>query len=461
MPTQKPPTDALAPELSPRAAADAARRNGAGTLPGGSPDGLVAKAGRYRWTICALLLFATTINYLDRQVTGVLAPTLQAEFGWSETQYAAITSYWTLAYALGFLFVGRFIDRVGVRIGFAIAVVLWSIAGAAHGFVYSVAGFAVARFLLGLGESGNFPAAIKATAEWFPKQERAFATGIFNAGSNIGAMVTAILVPWITLTWGWRPAFIVTGLIGFVWLALWIPFYHSPEESPRVSTQELAYIRAGQDAEVSRKVPWLQLLGYRQTWTFIVGKFMTDGVWWFYTFWLPKFLDVRYGIKLGAIALPLIVVYLVADVGSIGGGWLSGAFIKRGWEVHRARKVTLLIAALLIVPTMLAPKANSLWVAVAIVSVAAAAHQWWSANLFTLSSDMFPRHALGSVVGIGGFAGAAAGFGFQRATGYILQNNGSNYTPVFVVCGLAYVTALLIIHLLAPRMEIVRLDEAR
>jgi ACS family hexuronate transporter-like MFS transporter len=423
--------------------------------------GLGEKIGKYRWTICFLLFFATTINYLDRQVTGVLAPTLQAEFGWSETQYAAITSWWTAAYAIGFLFVGRFIDKVGVRIGFAIAVVLWSIAGAAHGFVYSVFGFAVARFLLGLGESGNFPAAIKATAEWFPKHERAFATGIFNAGSNVGALITAVLVPWITLTWGWRPAFVVTGAIGFVWLALWLMFYHSPETHPHVTARELTYIRDGQVEEPKSRVSWLKLLGYRQTWTFIVGKAMTDGVWWFYTFWLPKFLDKQFGVKLGAIALPLIVVYLVADLGSIGGGWLSGALIKRGWEVPKARKVTLLIAALLIVPTMLAPKANSLWVAVAIVSVAAAAHQWWSANLFTLSSDMFPRHALGSVVGIGGFAGAAAGFGFQRATGYILQNNGSNYTPVFVVCGLAYVTALLIIHLLAPRMEIVRLDEAR
>ena len=439
---------------SPTISRDAAPR------PAPSP-GLGEKIGKYRWTICFLLFFATTINYLDRQVTGVLAPTLQAEFGWSETQYANITSWWTAAYAIGFLFVGRFIDRVGVRIGFAVAVVLWSLAGAAHGFVYSVFGFAFARFLLGLGESGNFPAAIKATAEWFPKHERAFATGIFNAGSNVGALITAVLVPWITLTWGWRPAFIVTGAIGFVWLVLWLLFYHSPETHPRVTARELAYIRDGQVQETASRVSWFKLLGYRQTWTFIVGKAMTDGVWWFYTFWLPKFLDKQYGVKLGAIALPLIIVYLVADVGSVGGGWLSGALIKRGWPVPKARKVTLLIAALLIVPTMLAPKANSLWVAVAIVSVAAAAHQWWSANLFTLSSDMFPRHALGSVVGIGGFAGAAAGFGFQRVTGYVLQNNGSNYAPVFVFCGLAYVTALLIIHLLAPRMEIVRLDEAR
>ncbi|MFL5582742.1 MAG: MFS transporter, partial [Gemmatimonadaceae bacterium] len=404
-----------------------------------------------------LLLFATTINYLDRQVTGVLAPTRQAEFHWSETQYAAITSWWTAAYAIGFLFVGRFIDRVGVRFGFALAVVVWSIAGAAHGLAYSVLGFGIARFVLGLGESGNFPAAIKATAEWFPKHERAFATGIFNAGSNVGALATAILVPWITLTWGWRPAFVVTGLVGFVWLALWLPIYRRPAEHPRLSTGELAYIQQGAEEAAGGRAGWLDLLRHRQTWTFIVGKFMTDGVWWFYTFWLPKFLDRQYGVKLGAIALPLIVVYVVADFGSVGGGWMSGALMKRGWEVHRARKVTLLTAALLIVPTMLAPRSPSLWIAVAVVSVAAAAHQWWSANLFTLSSDMFPRYALGSVVGLGGFAGAAGGFLFQRVTGVVLQSNGSNYQPVFVFCGLAYVTALLIIHLLAPRMEPVRL----
>ena len=421
-----------------------------------------AKVGRYRWTICALLFFATTINYIDRQVTGILAPTLQKEFGWSEVQYADITSWWTAAYAIGFIFVGRFIDKVGVRVGFALAVVFWSIAAAAHGFVYSVFGFALARFMLGLGEAGNFPAAIKATAEWFPKRERAFATGIFNAGSNVGAMITAIIVPWITLTWGWREAFIVTGLFGFVWLAFWWPMYTSPGENKRLSPTELAYIRDGQDhtePATPMRIGWFRLLTFRQTWTFVVGKFLTDGVWWFYLFWLPKFLDTRYGISLGKLALPIIVIYLVADVGSVGGGWLSGFFINRGWEVHRARKVTLLIAALLIVPTALAPLANSLWVAVAIVSLAAAAHQWWSANLFTLTSDMFPRQAIGSVVGLGGFAGAVGGVMFQRLTGRILEANGGNYLTVFMLCGSAYVIALTIIHFLAPKMEPVNLDE--
>jgi len=419
------------------------------------------KVGKYRWTICALLFFATTINYIDRQVTGILAPTLQKEFGWSEIQYADITSWWTAAYAIGFIFVGRFIDKVGVRVGFAAAVIFWSIAAAAHGFVYSVFGFALARFMLGLGESGNFPAAIKATAEWFPKRERAFATGIFNAGSNVGAMITAIIVPWITLTYGWREAFIVTGLFGFVWLLFWWPIYTRPGENKRVSPEELAYIRDGQDhtESATMRIGWFRLLTFRQTWTFVVGKFLTDGVWWFYLFWLPKFLDARYGITLGKLALPIIVIYLVADVGSVGGGWLSGFFINRGWEVHRARKVTLLIAALLIVPTAMAPLANSLWVAVAIVSLAAAAHQWWSANLFTLTSDMFPRQALGSVVGLGGFAGAVGGVMFQRMTGRILEANGGNYLTVFMLCGSAYVIALTIIHFLAPRMEPVQLED--
>lgn len=417
-------------------------------------------AGRYRWTICALLFFATTINYIDRQITGILGPTLQSEFGWNETQYADITSYWTAAYAIGFLFVGRFIDRVGVRIGFAAAVVVWSIAAAAHGVVYSVLGFGIARFVLGLGEAGNFPAAIKATAEWFPKHERAFSTGIFNSGSNVAAIITAVLVPWITLTWGWREAFIVTGSFGFVWLLFWWPAYRVPSEHPRLSAEELSYIHDGQEAEVAptARVGWGQLLRYRQTWTFLIGKFMTDGVWWFYLFWLPKFLDARYGITLGKLALPIVVIYLVADVGSVGGGWLSGWLIERGWPVAKARKTALLIAALLIVPTAAAPLAPSLWVAVTLVSIAAAAHQWWSANLFTTASDMFPRHAVGSVVGLGGFAGAAGGFLFQRLTGRILEATGSNYVPVFLICGSAYVTALFIINLLSPRMEPVSLS---
>jgi ACS family hexuronate transporter-like MFS transporter len=412
--------------------------------------------GRYRWTICALLFFATTINYIDRQVFGFLAPVIQREVGWSESDYGRIVSYFTLAYALGFLGIGRLFDKIGTRKGFSFAVVVWSIAAMAHGLARSVAGFSIARFALGLGESGNFPGAIKTVAEWFPKKERAFATGIFNAGSNVGAILTPLMVPLIVSLWGWRAAFYVTGALGFVWLAFWIPMYRRPREHPKLSPAELAFIESD-PPESTAPVGWFELLGKRQTWAFALGKAMTDPVWWFYLFWLPKFLDVQFGIRLGAAALPIIVIYLVADVGSVFGGWYSSFLIKRGWSVNKGRKVAMLTAALMIVPTMFAPAARTLWAVVAIVSVAAAAHQWWSANLFTLSSDMFPRRAVGSIVGIGGFAGAISGFGFQRLTGAVLEANGNNYTPIFVVCGLAYVTALLVIHLIVPRLQPVRL----
>jgi ACS family hexuronate transporter-like MFS transporter len=412
---------------------------------------VATRVGRYRWTICALLFFATTINYMDRQVLGLLAPTLQREVGWSESDYGAIVSWFTLAYAFGFLVMGRVMDRFGTRKGFAGAIVVWSLAAMSHALASTAAGFSAARFALGLGESGNFPGAIKTVSEWFPARERGFATGIFNAGSNVGAIITPILVPWVAINWGWRVAFIVVGALGFVWLAFWLAMYRRPEEHPRLSTAELAHIRS--DAvEATTPVPWRSLLGYRQTWAFAIGKMLTDPVWWFYLYWLPKFLDAKYGIELSGVALPLITIYLLADVGSVGGGWLSGFFISRGWSVNRARKITMLMAALAIVPTMMAPRVNGLWTAVAIVSVAAAAHQWWSANIFTLATDMFPRRAIGSVVGIGGFFGAMGGFVFQRATGKVLEANGNNYTPIFVACGLAYVTALLVIHVLAPRL---------
>lgn len=410
------------------------------------------RVGRYRWAICALLFLATAINYVDRQVLGILAPTLQREIGWSEAQYGAIISWFTLAYALGYLGAGRVMDRIGTRVGFAISIVVWSVAAMGHAVVRTVAGFSVARLALGLGESGNFPGAIKTVAEWFPARERALATGIFNAGSNVGAIAAPLMVPWITLTFGWQAAFLATGALGVLWLVAWLVIYRPPQEHPRLTPAELAHIRSD-PAEPAFAVRWGQLLRHRQTWAFAIGKFMTDPIWWFYLYWLPKFLDARYGIKLSHLALPLIAVYLLADVGSVAGGWLSGALIGRGWSVNRARKVTLLIAALLIVPTMFAPSATHMWVAVGIVGVAAAAHQWWSANLFTLSSDMFPRRAVGSVVGIGGFAGALGGWLFQRVTGLVLQANGGHYAPIFVVCGLAYVSALIVIHLLAPRMR--------
>jgi ACS family hexuronate transporter-like MFS transporter len=411
----------------------------------------------YRWTVVALLFAATTINYIDRQVLGILAPVLQTEIGWTEADYGDIVSWFSFAYALGFLGMGRLLDRIGVRKGFSFAIVAWSLAAMSHAFARTPLGFSLARGALGLGESGNFPAAIKATAEWFPRKERAFATGIFNAGSNVGAIVAPIMVPFIALRWGWETAFIATGALGFVWLAVWLVVYKTPENHPRVTRAELAHIRSD-PVESTAPVPWLSLLKHRQTWAFFLGKFLTDPIWWFYLYWLPKFLDAQYGVKLAGVALPLITIYLVADVGSVGGGWVSSALIKRGWSVNRGRKTAMLIAALLIVPTMFAPHATSLWVAVAIVSVAAAAHQWWSANLFTTASDMFPRRAVASVVGIGGFAGAMGGVLFQRATGRILEATGNNYSAIFMVCGLAYVTALLIMHLIVPRLQPAHLE---
>lgn len=417
---------------------------------------MTEKIGRYRWTICALLFFATTISYIDRQVIGILGPSLQKDLGWDEQTFANVVSWLTIGYALGFLVAGRIMDRVGTRKGFAGAIVIWSVSAMAHALARGAASFSAARFALGVGESGNFPAAIKTVAEWFPTRERAFATGIFNAGSNVGAILTPIMVPWIALTWGWRAAFIATGALGFIWLIAWLIVYQPPEEHPRIGAAELAHIQSD-PPEPAFAVSWLQLLKYRQTWAFAIGKFMTDPIWWFYLYWLPKFLDARYGIKLAQVTAPLVAIYLLADVGSVYGGWLSGAFIRRGRSVNAGRKLAMLIAAVIIIPTMFAPAATNMWVAVSIVGVAAAAHQWWSANIFTLTSDMFPRFAVGSVVGIGGFFGAVGGVLFQRATGWVLQHNGSNYTPVFLACGFAYVTALLIIHLLVPRLERVTL----
>jgi len=400
----------------------------------------------------ALLFAATTVNYLDRQVLGILAPTLTRELGWRETDYAAIVSWFSVAYGVGLLGVGRFLDRIGVRRGLACSVGVWSLAAMGHALVRTVTGFSVARALLGIGESGNFPAGVKAVAEWFPKRERALATGIFNAGSNVGVVLAALLVPWIALALGWRWAFVATGALDLAWLAVWLTIYRQPSEHPRLADAELAWIRSD-PVEPAGHVPWRSLLARRQTWAFIVGKAMTDPVWLFYLFWLPKFLDATFGVRLAGLAAPLVVIYVAADIGSVTGGWVSGALMKRGWSLNRGRKTALLIAAVCIVPTTLAPSARSLWVAVGVVAVAAGAHQWWSANLFTTVSDMFPRHAVASVVGLGGFAGMASAFAFQRFTGALLEATGGSYSAVFAVLGLAYVGALALLHLLAPRLE--------
>lgn len=443
-----------------------------GTAPPAGGTG--SRTGYYRWVICALLLFAAMINYIDRQVIGILKPTLQHEFGWNELDYADIVFAFQLAYAIGFIIAGRLMDRLGTKIGFALAIVIWSVAAILHaeapvfgpaaaavlgllGLTYagSVAGFMVARFLLGLGEAGNFPASIKTVAEWFPKRERALATGIFNSGTNVGALVTPLVVPWVTVTYGWYWAFVITGLLGFFWLAWWWFVYQPVEQHPRLGAAERAYIRSDPPDPVTR-IPWLSLLRYRQTWAFAIAKFLTDPIWWLYLFWVPDFLNRNHGLDLKSIGLPLVVIYLVADVGSIGGGWISSALIKRGWSVNAGRKTAMLACALSVVPIIFAAGASQLWLAVGLVALAAAAHQGWSANLFTTASDTFPRHAVGSVVGLGGMAGAVGGMFIAKVTGYVLQWTGS-YLPVFIIAGTTYLVALLIVHLLEPHLEPVTL----
>jgi ACS family hexuronate transporter-like MFS transporter len=407
----------------------------------------------YRWTIVALLFVATTINYVDRQVLGILAPTLSRELHWSETNYGDMVSWFSLAYALGFLVAGRLLDRIGVKRGLSAAVVTWSLASMAHALARTAVGFSIARAALGLGESAIFPGSIKSVAEWFPKRERALAAGLFNAGTNMGAIVAPLVVPPLALYWGWQWAFIATGALGLLWLTLWVPLYGSPETHPAVSSNERMLIRSDPPDQMLSSESWFGLLTCRQTWAFAVGKLLADPVWWFYLYWLPKFLDAKYGVRLSGVALPLIAVYLTADVGSVGGGWLSSALIKRGWTVNRARKTAMLAMAIVILPTALAPLAEHMWTAIAIVAVAAAAHQAWSANVYTLASDMFPRSAVGSVVGIGAFAGAMGGVVFQRVVGRVLDANGGNYAPIFAVCGMAYLVAWTIIHLVSPRLE--------
>jgi MFS transporter, ACS family, hexuronate transporter len=412
-------------------------------------------ASRFRWVICGLLFFATTINYVDRGILGVLAPELQREIGWTDTQYGDINAAFSLAYALGFIVVGRFIDRVGPRLGYAVALILWSLAAAGHALARSPLGFGIARFVLGFGEAGNFPAAVKTTAQWFPRRERALATGIFNAGSNVGAVLAPLLVPVIALNWGWQAAFLITGLVGLFWVAFWLPLYDRPEVHSRVSPAELAWIQSD-PPEPATRVPWLSLLPHRQTWAFAVGKFLTDPIWWFYLFWSAKFLADRFGMDLKQLGPPLVVIYLLADIGSVAGGWLSSALLARGWSANTARKTALLACAICVVPVSLAPVVSDPWTAVGLIGLAAAAHQGFSANLFTLTSDMFPRRAVGSIVGIGGMAGAVGGILMQAASGRIKELTGS-YLTMFVVAGSVYLFSVLLIHLLAPRLAMVPL----
>ncbi len=415
--------------------------------------------GRYRWRVCAMLLAATTINYIDRQVLGVLAPFLQDEIGWSEIQYGYIVMAFQGAYAIGLLCAGALIDRFGTRIGYALAISVWSLAAMGHALAASVAGFVVARFMLGLGEAGNFPAAIKTVAEWFPRRERAFAVGIFNAGSNIGAIVAPLMVPIVAAAWGWQAAFLCTGVLSAAWLVTWLAFYRTPDQHPKLSAAELAHIRSD-PPEPAVKVPWLQLLRHRQAWAFVAAKFITDPVWWLFLFWLGKFLASEYELSLAKIGLPMIVVYLMADVGSIAGGWLAGRFMRLGWSANRARKSAMLVCALCVAPVILVTQVDNLWLAVGLIGLAMAGHQGWSANVLTLPSDMFPRQTVASVVGIGGFAGAFGGMGMSYFTGSQLQSTGS-YGTIFLIAGSAYLVALLCVHLLAPRLEPAPFDMPR
>lgn len=441
------PARPIAPPAALAAAGDLTSAE-AGELTGATTS---THVGYFRWVICALLLFGVTKNYMDRQVLGVLKTTLQHDFRWNEIQYGNLVFYFQAAYAAGMLLVGRLIDRLGTRLGYALAMTFWSLASMAHAAAGSFVSFAAARFALGFGEAGVFPASIKCVAEWFPKKERALATGIFNAGTNAGAIITPFVVPWIALHWGWRSAFLLTGALGFVWLIFWFLIYRKPDEHPRVSQAELAYIRSDPSEPIT-KITWSELLRHRQAWTFVVGKFLTDPIWWFYLFWVPDFLQRQHGLALMKIGLPIMVIYVISDVGSVAGGWLSSWLINRGRTVNAGRKITMLICALCVTPIIFAYRIESMWGAVLVIGLAAAAHQGFSANLYTLTSDMFPARAVASVVGIGGMAGAIGGMLIAQVVGHALQWTGSYMIP-FVMAGSAYLIALFLIHTLAPKLQ--------
>lgn len=413
--------------------------------------------GRYRWVICALLFIAIGINYIDRQMIGILKPTLQDELKWTEIDYAHIVFWFQCFYAVGFLTFGRIIDAVGVRIGYAVAFTIWTVASIGHGLIHSVTQFAIARSVLGFGESGSFPASLKAVSEWFPQKERAQAVGIFNAGTALGPIVTPLVVPAITLAFGWRAAFISIGIITALWLIAWMIIYRRPQEHPRVSPAELAHIQSDdtttpETTAPAAKISWFKLLTFPQTWAYALGKLLTDPIWWLYLFWLPDFLHKRHGLDLKTFGPPLIAIYILADVGSIFGGWASSKQLQAGRTPNAARKSTMLMCALLVTPIVAAQFVGNLWGAVAIIGLAAASHQAWSANLMTLPSDLFPKQAVASVIGIGGMAGAIGGMLMTTYNGYILELFKS-YQPIFIVAGSAYLIAILVIHTLAPRLE--------
>lgn len=423
-------------------------------------------AGKYRWVVVALLFFATTINYLDRQVIGLLKDDLARSFNWSEKDYSNIVMAFSAAYALGLLLFGRLIDRIGTKLGYTVSIIIWSLAAMAHALAKSTIGFGVARTALGLGEAGNFPAAIKSVAEWFPKKDRALATGIFNSGSNIAAIAGPPLIAWIYTSYGWREAFVWTGVLGFIWLLFWGIFYEIPARQKRLGKAELAYINSDapeDDPENDAKVSWSKILSFRQTWSFVFGKFLTDPIWWFYLFWIPSYFNTTYHLDIQSSAVYVSTIYVAASFGSILGGYFSGLLIRRGMPVYKARKTTMLLFALLVVPVVFVQFTTNAWTAVVLISLAAAAHQAWSANIFTTASDMFPKKAVSSVVGIGGMAGSVGGILFPLLIGVLLDHFKSlgtlstGYNIIFGICGSAYLLAWVVMNFLSPSMKQVRL----
>jgi ACS family hexuronate transporter-like MFS transporter len=418
--------------------------------------------GKYRWLVCALLFLATTINYVDRQILSLLKPILDNELGWRNEEFGQVNAAFQGAYAAGLVLFGAFVDRFGTKIGYALSIGAWSMAALGHALVASVGGFFGARIALGLGEGGNFPSAIKTVAQWFPRKERAFATAIFNAGANVGAIVAPAVVPWMALTWGWRSAFVAAGVAGFAWLLLWIPLYDRPDRIA-IRPEELAHIRSDDDGETSRKVPWRAILGHRQAWAFIVAKFLTDPVWWFFLIWLPDYFKKTRALDIKSSWVHLVAIYTIVTILSISAGWITGYLTRRGFTLSGARKMTMLACALAVLPILLVTRASD-WGAVLLIGLAGAAHQAWSANLFTSASDMFPVGAVGSVVGLGGMAGSLGGILFPIYSGRLLDrfqeagNITAGYAVLFGICGSAYLLAFAIAHLLAPQFEPIKRD---
>jgi MFS transporter, ACS family, aldohexuronate transporter len=417
----------------------------------GKGDPLRVFKNNYRWIICGLLLLGTTKNYVDRQILGVLKVTLQSNFGWSEIDYSNLILVFQGSYAVGMLVVGRMIDRLGTRVGYALAMFFWSVASMAHAACGSLLGFAFARGALGFWEAGVFPASTKCVSEWFPAKERATANGIFNAGTNLGAMLTPFFAPWVVFHLGWRWAFLIAGSLGFAWLLLWLGNYRKPQVHPNCTPEELSHIKDGLP-EATGRIPWRLLLGVRQTWAIIGAKFLVDPIWWFYLFWIPDFLHRRFALSLSQIGLPIMVIYVISDLGSIAGGWSSSRMMSAGWSANRSRKTAMLLCALLVLPVIGAYRVERFWIATFIIALAAAAHSGFSANLYTLASDLFPSQAVGSVIGIGGFAAGLGGMLIAKIVGYALQRTGSYMAPFFIA-GMAYLCALLVIHVLSPNLE--------